>query len=274
MLLNKTQELDIIRAGTVGNVRIIDHAAADRKTRSSRTSRWSSSSPPCSAPCSPPPSSMCVKHSSAAWRTRRTSNAPALRSTPRFPSPRSRPRWRSARQLQARQEHCILPADHQRPGRPRHRGHAQPAHQPALRDDRGQEQRPDDHWPEPGSRQVLRHHQPAAVVAQSGKRVLLIDADMRKGYLHKVMRCDGDKGLSDILWSHHPVRCHPEDPAEQPPRDHPWPVAAEPVGTADARELLALRQGDQPHVRPGDLRYPADPGGHRRRAGRQPQVPR
>ena len=29
MLLNKTQELDIIRAGTVGNVRIIDHAAAD-----------------------------------------------------------------------------------------------------------------------------------------------------------------------------------------------------------------------------------------------------
>ncbi|HBS79376.1 MAG TPA: tyrosine-protein kinase, partial [Pseudomonas sp.] len=29
MLLNKTQELDIIRAGTVGNVRIVDHAAAD-----------------------------------------------------------------------------------------------------------------------------------------------------------------------------------------------------------------------------------------------------
>ncbi len=39
----------------------------------------------------------------------------------------------------------------------------------------------------------------AAVIAQSGKRVLLVDADMRKGYLHKVMRCDGNKGLSDIL---------------------------------------------------------------------------
>ncbi|OYW88713.1 MAG: tyrosine-protein kinase, partial [Pseudomonadales bacterium 32-61-5] len=32
MLLNKTQELDIIRAGTVGNVRIVDHAAADIDT--------------------------------------------------------------------------------------------------------------------------------------------------------------------------------------------------------------------------------------------------
>jgi len=39
----------------------------------------------------------------------------------------------------------------------------------------------------------------AAVIAQSGKKVLLVDADMRKGYLHKVMRCQGDKGLSDIL---------------------------------------------------------------------------
>ncbi|HBM07567.1 tyrosine-protein kinase [Pseudomonas sp. Choline-3u-10] len=39
----------------------------------------------------------------------------------------------------------------------------------------------------------------AAVIAQSGKKVLLIDADMRKGYLHKVMRCQGEKGLSDIL---------------------------------------------------------------------------
>lgn len=39
----------------------------------------------------------------------------------------------------------------------------------------------------------------AAVIAQSGKRVLLIDADMRKGYLHKVMRSQSEAGLSDIL---------------------------------------------------------------------------
>ncbi|WP_312975344.1 polysaccharide biosynthesis tyrosine autokinase [Stutzerimonas nitrititolerans] len=39
----------------------------------------------------------------------------------------------------------------------------------------------------------------AAVIAQSSKKVLLVDADMRKGYLHKVMRCQSEKGLSDIL---------------------------------------------------------------------------
>ncbi len=39
----------------------------------------------------------------------------------------------------------------------------------------------------------------AVVIAQSGKKVLLIDADMRKGYLHKMLRGRAEKGLSDIL---------------------------------------------------------------------------
>lgn len=39
----------------------------------------------------------------------------------------------------------------------------------------------------------------AAVVAQSGQRVLFIDADMRKGYAHKLFNHRGDKGLSDII---------------------------------------------------------------------------
>ncbi|MEX2987739.1 tyrosine-protein kinase Wzc [Serratia fonticola] len=39
----------------------------------------------------------------------------------------------------------------------------------------------------------------AAVIAQSGQRVLIIDADMRKGYAHELMGTTGDKGLSDIL---------------------------------------------------------------------------
>jgi len=38
-----------------------------------------------------------------------------------------------------------------------------------------------------------------AVVVQGGKRVLFIDCDMRKGYLHKVFNVDNDKGMSDIL---------------------------------------------------------------------------
>ncbi|MGE8486268.1 MAG: polysaccharide biosynthesis tyrosine autokinase [Pseudomonas sp.] len=39
----------------------------------------------------------------------------------------------------------------------------------------------------------------AVVIAQTGLRVLLIDVDMRKGYLHKVLGTTSDNGLSDIL---------------------------------------------------------------------------
>lgn len=39
----------------------------------------------------------------------------------------------------------------------------------------------------------------AAVIAQSGQKVLLIDADMRKGYVHKMFRLKSDVGLSDYL---------------------------------------------------------------------------
>jgi tyrosine-protein kinase Etk/Wzc len=39
----------------------------------------------------------------------------------------------------------------------------------------------------------------AAVIAQTGQRVLIIDADMRKGYLHKRLGVDPEQGLSDIL---------------------------------------------------------------------------
>ena len=39
----------------------------------------------------------------------------------------------------------------------------------------------------------------AAVVASSGSRVLLIDADMRKGYLHNLMNLDVSPGLSDVI---------------------------------------------------------------------------
>lgn len=39
----------------------------------------------------------------------------------------------------------------------------------------------------------------AAVVAHSGQRVLLVDVDMRKGYLHKVFGIPAEDGLSDLL---------------------------------------------------------------------------
>ncbi len=39
----------------------------------------------------------------------------------------------------------------------------------------------------------------AAVIAQTGKKVLLVDTDMRKGYTHRLFNVSNDNGLSDIL---------------------------------------------------------------------------
>ncbi|QEY70409.1 polysaccharide biosynthesis tyrosine autokinase [Pseudomonas denitrificans (nom. rej.)] len=39
----------------------------------------------------------------------------------------------------------------------------------------------------------------AAVIAQTGQRVLLVDVDMRKGYLHKILNAREQSGLSDLL---------------------------------------------------------------------------
>ncbi|MFZ6048992.1 polysaccharide biosynthesis tyrosine autokinase [Pseudomonas sp. CR3202] len=39
----------------------------------------------------------------------------------------------------------------------------------------------------------------ATIVAQTGQRVLLVDADMRKGYLHKMFRDEAESGLSELL---------------------------------------------------------------------------
>lgn len=39
----------------------------------------------------------------------------------------------------------------------------------------------------------------AAIVAQTGQKVLFIDMDMRKGYTHKLFNLNNDNGLSDVL---------------------------------------------------------------------------
>lgn len=39
----------------------------------------------------------------------------------------------------------------------------------------------------------------AAIIAQTGKRVLFVDADLRKGYTHKLFNVSNDNGLSDFL---------------------------------------------------------------------------
>jgi len=51
----------------------------------------------------------------------------------------------------------------------------------------------------PGSGKTFVSSNLATVVAQTQKRVLLIDADMRKGYLHQLFGVEETPGLSDIL---------------------------------------------------------------------------
>lgn len=53
--------------------------------------------------------------------------------------------------------------------------------------------------PSPGVGKSFVSSNLAVIVAQTGKRVLLIDADMRKGYLHRVFGLQPKHGLSDTL---------------------------------------------------------------------------
>jgi len=53
--------------------------------------------------------------------------------------------------------------------------------------------------PTPSSGKSFVSSNLAVIIAQTGKRVLLIDADMRKGYLHKVFGLQPKHGLSDTL---------------------------------------------------------------------------
>ncbi len=53
--------------------------------------------------------------------------------------------------------------------------------------------------PSPGIGKSFISSNFAAVIAASEQRVLLIDADMRKGYLHKLLRKDITPGLSDLI---------------------------------------------------------------------------
>jgi tyrosine-protein kinase Etk/Wzc len=53
--------------------------------------------------------------------------------------------------------------------------------------------------PSPGAGKSFISSNLAAVIAQTGQRVLLIDVDMRKGYLHKVLGVSEKVGLSDLL---------------------------------------------------------------------------
>ncbi|MAG65349.1 MAG: tyrosine-protein kinase [Pseudomonadales bacterium] len=53
--------------------------------------------------------------------------------------------------------------------------------------------------PSPGVGKSFVSANLGAIMAQAGQRVLLIDADMRKGYLHKLFKLSAENGLSELL---------------------------------------------------------------------------
>ncbi|MFP1189293.1 polysaccharide biosynthesis tyrosine autokinase [Klebsiella pneumoniae] len=53
--------------------------------------------------------------------------------------------------------------------------------------------------PSPNAGKTFVSSNLAAIIAQTGKKVIFIDTDMRKGYTHKLFNVKNDKGLSDIL---------------------------------------------------------------------------
>ena len=57
--------------------------------------------------------------------------------------------------------------------------------------------------PSPGVGKSFISANLAVIVAQSGKKVVIIDADMRKGYIHKLMKQEPMPGLSSLLVNSH-----------------------------------------------------------------------
>src|SRR5690554_4197034 len=53
--------------------------------------------------------------------------------------------------------------------------------------------------PSPGVGKSFVSANLAAIIAQAGQKVVLLDGDMRKGYLHKLVDHDAEPGLSDLL---------------------------------------------------------------------------
>lgn len=53
--------------------------------------------------------------------------------------------------------------------------------------------------PSPGVGKSFVSANLGAIMAQAGQRVLLIDADMRKGYLHKLFKLSAENGMSELL---------------------------------------------------------------------------
>ncbi|WP_349570040.1 polysaccharide biosynthesis tyrosine autokinase [Azotobacter salinestris] len=213
-LLNKAQELDLVRAGTVGNVRIVDQAVID------------------GGPVAPkkPLIQMIATLAGALLAIgfvllRKLLN-PGLE-TPEAIEQLGLPVY-AAVPFSGRQAH-IKPKRRQTAGDPAASpllalSHPNDPAVEALRSLRtslhfimlgAQDNRLVISGPGPQAGKSFVCANLAAVVAQAGKRVLLIDVDMRKGHLHKLLGMPADMGLADLLAG----RCELADVI------HPTPLA-------------------------------------------------
>ncbi|WP_434456201.1 polysaccharide biosynthesis tyrosine autokinase [Stutzerimonas urumqiensis] len=200
MLLNKTQELDIIRAGTVGNVRIIDHAAADLDDP------VKPNKPLVVIVATLLGGLIAVLFVYVREALKRGVENPEDIERQGIPVYAAIPFSEKQGQLEKRLANFKRDKSSA--------SYLLSVNDPAdLATEAMRSLRTSLHFamieaknnvlmitgPSPGVGKSFVTSNLAVVTAQSGKKVLLIDADMRKGYLHKVMRCQSDKGLSDIL---------------------------------------------------------------------------
>ena len=107
----------------------------------------------------------------------------------------------------------------------------------------------------------------AAVLADSGKRVLLIDANLRGGWLHRCFDGERTQGLSELLSGtvelEKAIRQAPDQTPVLPARGRP---ALEPLRAADERPVRAARGAGVDGIRPRPRRHSAHPGGDGRGA--------
>ena len=197
-LLNRSQELKITKSGLIGNVRILDlavmPAGPDRPQDGAR--RSPSPSPPASSAASSSPSA--GRSSTKDSRTPpRPSAPPASSSAPASPTASGRPPWRRSARATGRSPQG--PRRDPTPPTWRRRASAslRTSLQFALMD-------APNHviavgGPRPGVGKSFVTVNLARVFADAGKRVLLLDADLRKGSLHGYLGIHRTPGLAEAI---------------------------------------------------------------------------
>ncbi|BAL23231.1 protein-tyrosine kinase [Azoarcus sp. KH32C] len=199
LLLNKTQELDVVRAGTVGNARVIDSAVT-------------------LAEAVKPKKALIVLVATLLGAISGTGFVLVRRAlNPGLESPEAIEQLGlpvyAAVPFSEQQRIILQHSRRSAPGRPADMSLLAVRHPHDLAVESLRSLRTSLHFamleannnrlmisgPSPAVGKSFISANLAAIVAQAGQRVLLVDADMRKGHLHKLLGTDAENGLSDLL---------------------------------------------------------------------------